>query len=109
MKVLVLTHRLPFAPNRGDRVRAYHIIRLLAARADVHVVSLGEKMVGIIHPCKIYGAMAVARFNQNGNGPFLAPTFNTSGGGNSTMQFDSDAVRKALNVAGPTVLGVHEY
>ena len=57
----------------------------------------------------IYGAMAVARFNQNGNGPFLAPTFNTSGGGNSTMQFDSDAVRKALNVAGPTVLGVHEY
>jgi glycosyltransferase involved in cell wall biosynthesis len=29
--------------------------------ADVHVVSLGENMIGIIHPCKIYGAMAVAR------------------------------------------------
>ena len=29
--------------------------------ADVHVVSLGEEMVGIIHPCKIYGAMAIAR------------------------------------------------
>jgi hypothetical protein len=29
--------------------------------ADVHVVSLGPDMVGIIHPCKIYGAMAVAR------------------------------------------------
>lgn len=29
--------------------------------ADVHVVSLGEEMVGIIHPCKIYGAMAVGR------------------------------------------------
>jgi colanic acid biosynthesis glycosyl transferase WcaI len=29
--------------------------------ADVHVVSLGQEMVGIIHPCKIYGAMAVAR------------------------------------------------
>ncbi len=29
--------------------------------ADVHVVSLGEAMVGIVHPCKIYGAMAVAR------------------------------------------------
>ena len=28
---------------------------------DVHVVSLGSDMVGIIHPCKIYGAMAVAR------------------------------------------------
>jgi glycosyltransferase involved in cell wall biosynthesis len=29
--------------------------------ANVHVVSLGDAMVGIIHPCKIYGAMAVAR------------------------------------------------
>ena len=29
--------------------------------ADVHVVSLGENMVGIIHPCKIYGAMTVGR------------------------------------------------
>lgn len=29
--------------------------------ADVHVVSLGEEMVGIIHPCKVYGAMALGR------------------------------------------------
>jgi glycosyltransferase involved in cell wall biosynthesis len=29
--------------------------------ADVHIVSLGQTMVGIIHPCKIYGAMAVGR------------------------------------------------
>jgi glycosyltransferase involved in cell wall biosynthesis len=29
--------------------------------ADVHVVSLGDNMIGIIHPCKIYGAMAVGR------------------------------------------------
>jgi hypothetical protein len=57
----------------------------------------------------IYGALAVARFDQNGSGPFLAPTFNTNGGGNSTMQFDSSAVRAALNIAGPIVQGVHEY
>jgi hypothetical protein len=29
--------------------------------ADLHVVSLGPHMAGIIHPCKIYGAMAVGR------------------------------------------------
>ncbi|MDB5328926.1 MAG: glycosyl transferase group 1 [Phycisphaerales bacterium] len=29
--------------------------------ADVHVVALGDDMVGIIHPCKIYGAMASGR------------------------------------------------
>jgi sugar transferase (PEP-CTERM/EpsH1 system associated) len=40
MNVLVLTHRLPYPPNRGDRVRAFHIIRHLQQRAQVHVVSL---------------------------------------------------------------------
>jgi glycosyltransferase involved in cell wall biosynthesis len=29
--------------------------------ADVHVVSLGADMVGIVHPCKVYGSMAVGR------------------------------------------------
>lgn len=29
--------------------------------ADVHIVSLGTGMAGIIHPCKVYGAMAVGR------------------------------------------------
>ncbi len=29
--------------------------------ADVHLVSMGNEMVGVVHPCKIYGAMAVGR------------------------------------------------
>jgi sugar transferase (PEP-CTERM/EpsH1 system associated) len=41
MNVLFLTHRLPYAPNRGDRKRAFHIIRTLCARgASLDVVSL---------------------------------------------------------------------
>jgi glycosyltransferase involved in cell wall biosynthesis len=36
-------------------------LRFSLSAADVHVVSLGPDMVGIIHPCKIYGAMAVAK------------------------------------------------
>ena len=40
MRVLLLTHRLPYAPNRGDRVRAYHLLRGLAQRADVDLLSL---------------------------------------------------------------------
>ena len=57
----------------------------------------------------IYGAISVAKFDKNGTGNFLAPSFTTNGGGNATMQYDSDAVRTALNMAGPQVLGVHEY
>ncbi len=29
--------------------------------ADVHVVTMGDAMVGIVHPCKIYGIMSVGR------------------------------------------------
>ena len=40
MRVLFLTHRLPYAPNRGDRVRAYHLLRALSGRAEVDLLSL---------------------------------------------------------------------
>ena len=40
MRLLALTHRLPWAPNRGDRIRTYHVLRALAARHEVHLLSL---------------------------------------------------------------------
>jgi sugar transferase (PEP-CTERM/EpsH1 system associated) len=40
LRILFLTHRLPYAPNRGDRIRAYHLVRTLARRATLDVVSL---------------------------------------------------------------------
>ena len=43
MKVLALTHRLPYAPNRGDRIRSHHVLRALTAHADVHLFSLADR------------------------------------------------------------------
>src|SRR4051794_3195585 len=40
MNVLLLTHRLPFAPNRGDRIRAYYLLEALGRAANVDLVSL---------------------------------------------------------------------
>lgn len=40
MRVLYLTHRLPYAPNRGDRIRALNTLRVLAPHASVDLVSL---------------------------------------------------------------------
>lgn len=37
------------------------ILHLSLAAADVHAVAVGDESVGISHPCKIYGAMAVGR------------------------------------------------
>lgn len=36
-------------------------IRFSLSAADVHIVSIGNEVVGIVHPCKVYGAMAVSR------------------------------------------------
>ena len=36
-------------------------LRFSLSAADVHLVSLGERGVGIVHPCKVYGAMSVGR------------------------------------------------
>jgi sugar transferase (PEP-CTERM/EpsH1 system associated) len=40
MRVLFLTHRLPYAPNRGDRIRAYYLMQEMARFADVSLFSL---------------------------------------------------------------------
>ncbi|XAM01466.1 TIGR03087 family PEP-CTERM/XrtA system glycosyltransferase [Phycisphaeraceae bacterium D3-23] len=34
-RVLLLTHRLPFPPDRGDRIRSYHLLKALARYHDV--------------------------------------------------------------------------
>jgi polysaccharide biosynthesis protein PslH len=40
VRILFLTQRLPYAPNKGDRVRALNELRMLARRHEVHLVSL---------------------------------------------------------------------
>lgn len=36
-------------------------IKYSLSAADVHLVSVGNDVVGVVHPCKVYGAMAVQR------------------------------------------------
>jgi hypothetical protein len=53
------------------------------------------------------GAILVAKFNNSGN--FLAPTLITDGGGNSSIQYDSAWVRRALASPGPRVVAIGEF
>lgn len=59
----------------------------------------------------IYGAMYVAKFARTGSSTdvFQAPTFDTTGGGTSNIQYCSEAVDKAKAVGGHTIKGVREY
>jgi hypothetical protein len=59
----------------------------------------------------IFGAVFVAKFPRTGPDTdiFQAPTFDTSGGGTSNIQYSSTAVDKAKAVGGHAIKGVREY
>ncbi|MHC5210072.1 MAG: glycosyltransferase [Planctomycetota bacterium] len=40
--MLFLAHRAPYPPDKGDRLRSYHVLRGLAARATVDLVALAD-------------------------------------------------------------------
>lgn len=41
--------------------QALEKIKYSLSAADVHIVSFGNEMVGIVHPCKLYSAMALGK------------------------------------------------
>ena len=55
MRILFLTHRLPYAPNRGDRIRAYHLLRVLARSHHVDVLSLIHDDDEMAHTSELTG------------------------------------------------------
>lgn len=64
----------------------------------------------------ILGALVVAKFartwpadENDVEHPFLAPTFQTNGGGNSTVQYNSSYVNDAMSSIGSRIRGVHEF
>ena len=43
--VLYIVHRFPYPPDKGDRIRAYNILRYLTERANVWVATLSDEDV----------------------------------------------------------------
>lgn len=41
-EILFLGHRLPFPPDRGDKIRSHHILKALAKIAPVHVATFAD-------------------------------------------------------------------
>jgi sugar transferase (PEP-CTERM/EpsH1 system associated) len=49
MNLLVLVHRIPYPPNKGDKIRSYHELRYLAARHRVHLGCLADQPEDLAH------------------------------------------------------------
>jgi polysaccharide biosynthesis protein PslH len=41
-ETLFIAHRIPFPPDRGDKIRSHHLLKAVAALGPVHVATLGE-------------------------------------------------------------------
>lgn len=44
-RVLMLTHRVPYPPDRGDRIRAYHLLEAMASRYAVTLAAIADEPV----------------------------------------------------------------
>ena len=47
--ILFLAHRLPFPPDRGDKIRAHHVLKALAQIAPVHVGTMVDSREDLLH------------------------------------------------------------
>jgi sugar transferase (PEP-CTERM/EpsH1 system associated) len=49
MNLLFLVHRIPYPPNKGDKIRSFHELRYLAARHRVHLGCLADQPEDLVH------------------------------------------------------------
>ena len=50
LKILFLCHRVPYPPDKGEKIRAFHLIRGLARRHKVHLLTLADGAVPDLAP-----------------------------------------------------------
>lgn len=49
VKLLFISHRIPYPPNKGDKIRSYNILRYLAKRHDVYLACLVDDPQDLSH------------------------------------------------------------
>lgn len=47
--LLFLAHRLPFPPNKGDKIRSYHLLKHLARRYEIHAGTFVDDEADLPH------------------------------------------------------------
>lgn len=49
MKVLYLCHRVPYPPNKGEKIRAFHQLRSLSEQHEIDLFTLADHVEDIVH------------------------------------------------------------
>lgn len=70
--ILYVTHRVPYPPDKGDRIRTYHTLRYLSTRYKVHLACLADEPVSdstqqVLHSlCEQVAIIPADRFKRWG-------------------------------------------
>jgi sugar transferase (PEP-CTERM/EpsH1 system associated) len=67
--LLFVVHRIPFPPNKGDKIRSFHLLRFLAARYRVHLGTFVDDPDDLTHVSRLDEYCASSKFVK------LRPTF----------------------------------
>jgi len=54
MKILYLAHRIPYPPNKGDKIRSFNEIRYLSARHEIHLACLSDNKKDLDYQKDLY-------------------------------------------------------
>ena len=60
--LLLLIHRIPYPPNKGDKIRSYHLLKHLAARYRVHLATFVDDPDDWQHVPHVEALCASSRF-----------------------------------------------
>jgi len=51
--LLFLAHRMPYPPDKGDKIRAYHVLRHLAERFRIHLGCFADEPGDVQHAARL--------------------------------------------------------
>jgi len=98
MNILYLCHRIPFPPDKGDKIRSFHQIRLLGSAHDVHVACLVDDPLDREHVASLrsYCRSVDAPYQSRAVGKVKALLALAGGTPLSVAAFDSPSLRRAI-------------
>ena len=112
-EVLFLAHRIPFPPDRGDKIRSWHVLRTLTGFAKVHLACFADDAADAAHldalraalPALSAAHVEIRSASRLGAGLRAV----TSGKPLSLTLFDSDAMRRCVQAKLASVDAVYAF
>lgn len=115
-EILFLAHRIPFPPDRGDKIRSWHVLRHLSQRAKVHLACFADDDTDAAHLEGLRAALGDAlgdthvEVRRAGRAAAAVKAL-TSGRPVSLTLFDSPAMRRFVQarLESPSTSGIYAF